>query len=85
VKKPERWGSGTSTTYTERNTSMAREKPTTIFWGCDHHYPSEVVAVGGGKLARCLGCGACGPVRVAGEDAMLAPRAEARHRGKVRA
>jgi hypothetical protein len=52
---------------------MAREKPT-IFWGCDHHYPIEVVPVGGGKLARCLGCGACGPVRAGGEDAMLALR-----------
>ena len=61
---------------------MAREKPTTIFWGCDHHYPIEVVAVGGGKRARCLGCRAYGPVRAAEEDAMLALRVEARHRGK---
>jgi DNA-binding NarL/FixJ family response regulator len=82
ANKPERWGSRTSKTHTERSTSMARERPTNL-WECDHHYPIEVVAVGGGKRARCLGCGACGPVRAAGEDAMLALRAEARHRGKV--
>ncbi len=57
---------------------MAREKPT--IWGCDHHYPIEVAPLEGGKRARCLGCGACGPVRAAGEDAMLALRAEARYR-----
>ena len=76
------WGSRSSTTHTERSTSMAREKPT-IFWGCDHHCPIEVVAAGDGKRARCLGCGACGPVRAAGEDAMLALRAETRHREKM--
>ena len=67
---------------------MAREKPREkeTIWGCDHHYPIEVAPVGGGKRARCLGCGACGPVRAAGEDAMLALRAEfpqARERGPL--
>jgi len=61
---------------------MAREKPREkpTIWGCDHHYPIEVAPLAGGKRARCLGCGACGPVRAAGEDAMLALRAEARYR-----
>ena len=77
------WGSRSSTTHTERSMSMVREKPTV--WGCDHHYPIEVVAVGDVKRARCLGCGAYGPASAAGEDAMLALRAEARHREKVRA
>jgi hypothetical protein len=61
---------------------MARENPT--IWGCDHHYPIEVVRVRSGKKrARCLGCGACGPVRASGEEAMLALRDEARYRDKV--
>ena len=36
--------------------------------------------VGGGRRPRCLGCGACGPLRAGAEQAMLALRAEARHR-----
>ena len=62
---------------------MARERPT--FWNCDHHAtPIEVVSTeGGGRRARCLGCGACGPVvRSGSEEAMLALRAEAGYRGK---
>ncbi len=59
---------------------MAREKPT--IWHCGHHYPIEVVPVGGGRRARCLGCGACGPVREGSEEAMRALRIEARYRGK---
>jgi hypothetical protein len=62
---------------------MAREKPT--IWGCDHHYPIEVVRVRSGRRARCLGCGACGPVTVSGEEAMLALRDEARYRDRVEA
>jgi hypothetical protein len=60
---------------------MARENPT--IWGCDHHYPIEVVRVRSGKRARCLGCGACGPVRASGEEAMFALRDEARYRDKA--
>ena len=60
---------------------MVREKPTV--WGCDHHYPIEVVAVGDVKRARCLGCGACGPARADTKAAMRALRNEARHRDKV--
>ena len=63
---------------------MARERP--ILWDCDHHYPIEVVSTEGvGRRARCLGCGACGPVRSGSEEAMVALRAEARYRGKLRA
>ena len=59
---------------------MARENPT--IWGCDHHYPIEVVNVRSGRRARCLGCGACGPVRASGEEAMLTLRDEARYRDR---
>ena len=60
---------------------MARER--SILWECGHHYPIEVVSTEeGGQRARCLGCGACGPVRGGSEEAMLALRAEARHREK---
>ena len=60
---------------------MARQRPT--MWACDHHYPIEVSPTQGGKRARCLGCGACGPVREGTEAAMRALRNEARHRDKV--
>jgi hypothetical protein len=60
---------------------MARQNP--MICGCDHHYPIEVVRVRSGRRARCLSCGACGPVRVFGEEAMLALRDEARYRDKV--
>ena len=60
---------------------MARENPN--MWRCGHHYPIDVTSVGTGKRARCLGCGACGPVRAAGEEAMLALRAEAHYREKL--
>ena len=56
---------------------MAREIPT--IWSCDHHYPIEVVRTQGGERARCLGCGASGPVREGAQEAMLALRDEARH------
>jgi hypothetical protein len=62
---------------------MARQRPT--MWGCDHHYPIEVSPTEGGKRARCLGCGACGPLRADTEAAMRALRNEARDRHKVRA
>ena len=55
---------------------MARERPT--IWDCRHTYPVEVVPLGGGRRARCLGCGACGPVRADAEAAMKALRDEAR-------
>ncbi len=38
---------------------------------------------GGQRRARCLGCGACGPVRADGEAAMRALRDEARFRRKA--
>jgi hypothetical protein len=60
---------------------MARENPT--IWECDHRYPIEVARVRSGKHARCLGCGACGPVRASGREAMLALRDEARYRDRV--
>jgi hypothetical protein len=61
---------------------MARQRPT--MWGCAHSYqPIEVSPTEGGKRARCLGCGACGPVRADTEAAMRALRNEARHRDKV--
>ncbi len=56
---------------------MAREKPE--IWRCDHHYPIVVEKVGGGgRRARCLGCGVGGPERAGAEGAMLALREEAR-------
>jgi hypothetical protein len=58
---------------------MVRQRPT--MWGCDHHYyPIEVLPTEGGKRARCLGCGAWGPVREGSEEAVLALREEARYR-----
>jgi hypothetical protein len=60
---------------------MTGKNPT--IWGCDRHYPIEVVRVRSGRRARCLGCGACGPVRVSGEETMLAIRDEARYRDRV--
>ena len=59
---------------------MARERPN--IWHCGHQYPIEVVPMGAGRRARCLGCGACGPVQTDSSRAMLALRAEARFRGK---
>ncbi len=56
---------------------MVREKPT--IWGCAHHYPILVDRAGGGRQARCLGCGNSGPTRADAEQAMLALRAEARY------
>ena len=60
---------------------MARENPSV--WRCGHHYPIEVTSTGAGKRARCLGCGARGPLREGTGEAMLALRAEARYRGKL--
>ena len=60
---------------------MARENPT--IWGCDHHYPIEVVRVRSGRRARCLGCGAGGPARADAEQAMRALKAEARYGQKL--
>ena len=58
---------------------MAREKPNV--WHCAHHYPIEVTStVGARKRARCLGCGAWGPVREGSKEAVLALRAEAASR-----
>ena len=59
---------------------MARQRPT--MWGCDHHYPIEVSPREGSKRARCLGCGAWGPLRADTEVAMRALRNEARDRHK---
>ena len=61
--------------------AVVREKPTS--WGCAHHYPILVERVEGGRLARCLGCGARGPARADAEQAMLALRAEARYGQKL--
>ncbi len=60
---------------------MARENPN--MWRCGHHCPIEVSPTVGGKRARCLGCGACGPLREGTEEAMLALRAEAHYREKL--
>jgi hypothetical protein len=57
---------------------MAREKPNV--WQCGHHYPIEVAPMGDGERAKCLGCGACGPVRADAEAAMQALMDEGRHR-----
>ena len=54
---------------------MAREKPEA--WRCEHRYPIAVEEVGGAERARCLGCGAGGPLRAGAGQAMLALRAEA--------
>ncbi len=53
---------------------MAREKPTV--WSCEHDSPIEVVPLAGGKRARCLVCGTCGPVRANTQEAVLALRAK---------
>ena len=60
---------------------MARGKRETR--RCDHHYPIVVEKAGGAERARCLGCGAVGPPRSGAELAMLALRAEARHRQRL--
>ena len=60
---------------------MAREKPNE--WRCEHHYPIEVAPIGDERRARCLGCGACGPVRADSEAALRALKLEAMHGGKV--
>jgi len=39
--------------------------------------------MGGGRCARCLGCGASGPVREGSEEALRALRAEARYRDEL--
>ncbi len=65
--------------YIRRSAATSREKPTV--WQCEHHYyPIEVVSMGGGRCARCLGCGARGPVREGSEEAL---RAEARYRDEL--
>jgi hypothetical protein len=49
-------------------------------WQCDHTYPIEVQEVtGGGEIARCLGCGARGPVRGSAQEAVETLRAEAQY------
>ena len=61
---------------------MAREKPRG--WRCTHHYPIEVVMlIGDERRARCLGCGAWGPVRTESEAALRALKFEAPYEGKV--
>ena len=67
--------------YIRRSAATSREKPTA--WQCEHHYPIEVVSMGGGRCARCLGCGASGPVREGSEQALRALRAEARYRDEL--
>ncbi len=53
---------------------MAREtKP--LRWQCRHVYPALVVSNGeDGRRARCLNCGALGPVRANLAEAMRALR-----------
>jgi hypothetical protein len=58
---------------------MSRGKPT--IWDCRHNGPIEAVSTEGGKRARCLVCGAVGPVRAEAKEAVLALMAEARGRG----
>ena len=61
---------------------MAREKPRG--WRCTHHCPIEVVIlIGDERRARCLGCGACGPVKLDSEAALRALKFEATYGGKV--
>ena len=57
---------------------MAREIPN--LWRGEHHYPIVLEYTVVGKRAKCLGCGAWGPVREGSEEAVLALRAEARNR-----
>ena len=57
---------------------MAQENPN--MWRCGHHYPIEVTSMGTEKRARCLSCGAYGPLREGTEEAMLALGAEAYYR-----
>ena len=54
----------------------ARKKPE--IWRCPHPYPIEVVGTANAKdkRARCLSCGASGPVRVDSAEAVRALRAE---------
>jgi hypothetical protein len=59
---------------------MARETPNV--WSCEHYYPIVVEYTVPGKRAKCLGCGAWGPVRKVSEEAVLALR-EARYRGEA--
>ena len=57
---------------------MARE--TSDVWSCEHHSPIVLEYTVVGKRAKCLGCGAWGPVREGSEEAVLALRAEAQYR-----
>jgi hypothetical protein len=42
---------------------------------CGHRcYPIEAIPVDGGRVARCLGCGLCGPVRASAIEALAALR-----------
>ena len=52
-------------------------------WHCEHHYPIVVDSTVSEKRARCLGCGAWGPVREGTKEAVLALRYEARLNDKV--
>jgi hypothetical protein len=54
---------------------MTRETPNV--WRCEHHYPIVLEYTVAGKRARCLGCGAWGPVREGSKEAVLALREEA--------
>ncbi len=60
---------------------MLRGKPDVR--GRGHPPPTEVVPVGDGRRARCLGCGERGPVRPDPEGAMRALRDAAGHRSRM--
>ena len=60
---------------------MARETPNV--WRCEHHYPIVVDSTVPEKRARCLGCGAWGPVRTDTEAAVRSLRDEARYQNEV--
>jgi hypothetical protein len=45
-----------------------RERPSS--WRCKHHCPIELVRTEGGRRARCLGCGAWGPVHESSQEAL---------------
>ena len=60
---------------------MARKRPDV--WGCGHPLPIEVVPIGEGRRARCLGCGQRDPVRPDAEGAVRALRGPTGRREKV--
>ena len=54
---------------------MEREGRPADHGRCKHRcYPVEAIPVDGGRVARCLGCGLCGPTRASAIEALAALR-----------